>query len=83
MKSIHSDQISDFVEIYSDKVELVSIDRQNYDDFQALCHQFIKSKKELNFEPQTTLLDGLQETIEWFKENKTDYLQKQNYFLNE
>ena len=48
MKSIHSDQISDFVEIYSDKVELVSIDRQNYDDFQALCHQFIKSKKELN-----------------------------------
>ena len=42
-----------------------------------------KSKKELNFAPQTTLLDGLQETIEWFKENKTDYLQKQNYFLDE
>lgn len=42
-----------------------------------------KSKKELNFMPQTSLLDGLTETINWFKKNKQDYLQKQNYFLDE
>jgi hypothetical protein len=33
--------------------------------------------------PQTSLLDGLTETINWFKKNKQDYLQKQNYFLDE
>ena len=42
-----------------------------------------KSKTELNFTPETTLFNGLEETINWFSKNKEDYLHKQNYFLDE
>ena len=42
-----------------------------------------KSKTELNFTPETTLFNGLEETINWFSNNKEDYLHKQNYFLDE
>ena len=42
-----------------------------------------KSKKELNFYPQTDLKTGLQETIDWYKNNKMDHLKKQNYFTND
>ena len=42
-----------------------------------------KAKKELNFISQTNLKTGLQETIKWFKNNKSDHLKKQNYFIND
>ena len=42
-----------------------------------------KSTKEIGFHPETNLSDGLRVTIDWFKNNKNDYLNKQNYFLNE
>ena len=42
-----------------------------------------KSKTDLNFTPETTLFNGLEETINWFSKNKEDYLHKQNYFLDE
>ena len=42
-----------------------------------------KANKELNFYPQTDLKTGLQETIDWYKDNKMDHLKKQNYFTND
>ena len=42
-----------------------------------------KAKKELKFLPQTNLKTGLQETIDWYKNNKSDHLKKQNYFTND
>ena len=42
-----------------------------------------KAKKELNFTTQTDLKTGLKETIEWYKNNKSDHLKKQNYFIND
>ena len=42
-----------------------------------------KANKELNFYPQTDLKKGLQETIDWYKNNKSDHLKKQNYFTND
>ena len=42
-----------------------------------------KAKKELKFFPQTNLKTGLQETIDWYKNNKSDHLKKQNYFTND
>ena len=42
-----------------------------------------KAKKELNFTTQTDLKTGLKKTIEWYKNNKSDHLKKQNYFVND
>jgi len=42
-----------------------------------------KAKKELKFLPQTNLKTGLQKTIDWYKNNKSDHLKKQNYFTND
>jgi len=42
-----------------------------------------KAQKELKFASQTDLKTGLQETIEWYKNNKLDHLKKQNYFIND
>ena len=42
-----------------------------------------KAKKELNFTTQTDLKTGLKKTIEWYKNNKSDHLKKQNYFIND
>ena len=42
-----------------------------------------KANKELNFYPQTDLKTVLQETIDWYKDNKMDHLKKQNYFTND
>lgn len=34
----------------------------------------------VGYNPQTSLLDGLRETWDWFQENKDEYLLKKNYF---
>jgi GDP-L-fucose synthase len=39
-----------------------------------------RAKEWIDYNPTTTLLDGLKKTWEWFKENQEEYLNKQNYF---
>ena len=41
------------------------------------------AKKIINYNPGTSLLDGLKETWEWFIENQDEYLKKKNYFSEE
>ena len=38
------------------------------------------AKETINYNPQTSLADGLKETWDWFVENGDEYLKKQNYF---
>ena len=39
-----------------------------------------RAREWVGYEPQTSLLEGLRETWEWFQENKDEYLLKKNYF---
>ena len=39
-----------------------------------------KSRQLIEFSPQTTLLEGLTETWNWFLNNKHEYLKRKNYF---
>lgn len=38
------------------------------------------ARKLIDYNPTTSLLDGLKETWNWFTQNKDEYLRKQNYF---
>ncbi|MGR3319667.1 MAG: NAD-dependent epimerase/dehydratase family protein [Candidatus Anammoxibacter sp.] len=38
------------------------------------------AKELIDYNPTTSLLDGLKETWEWYLENRDEYLKKQNYF---
>ena len=38
------------------------------------------AKEIIDYNPTTSLLDGLKETWNWFTQNKDEYLRKQNYF---
>ena len=50
MKSITSNQLSDFADIYLDDIELISIDIPNSDDIEYLSRQFIKSRQDLKLQ---------------------------------
>jgi GDP-L-fucose synthase len=39
-----------------------------------------RAKEWIDYNPTTSLLDGLKMTWEWFQENEKEYLKKQNYF---
>jgi GDP-L-fucose synthase len=39
-----------------------------------------RAREWVGYEPQTSLLEGLRETWDWFQENKKEYLLKKNYF---
>jgi GDP-L-fucose synthase len=39
-----------------------------------------RAREWVGYEPQTTLLEGLRETWEWFQANKNEYLLRKNYF---
>ncbi|OGW74675.1 MAG: hypothetical protein A3J72_07235 [Nitrospirae bacterium RIFCSPHIGHO2_02_FULL_40_19] len=39
------------------------------------------ARNSIGYNPETTLLDGLKQTWEWFVNNKDEYLKKKNYFL--
>jgi GDP-L-fucose synthase len=39
-----------------------------------------RAREWVGFDPQTSLLEGLRETWDWFQENKEEYLLKKNYF---
>jgi GDP-L-fucose synthase len=38
------------------------------------------ARRLIEYEPATSLLDGLKETWEWFIDNRDEYLSKKNYF---
>ena len=41
----------------------------------------IKNAKEIiNYNPETTLKEGLQATWNWYCENENEYLKRKNYF---
>ena len=40
-----------------------------------------RAKEWIDYQPSTSLLDGLKETWEWFQNNQDEYLSKQNYFV--
>ena len=39
-----------------------------------------RAREWTNYNPKTSLLDGLKETWEWFKQNQDEHLNKINYF---
>jgi nucleoside-diphosphate-sugar epimerase len=39
-----------------------------------------RAREWVNYDPKTSLREGLENTWKWFLENKDEYLQKQNYF---
>ena len=39
------------------------------------------AKKMIDYNPTTSLLDGLKQTWEWFVKNQDEYLKKKNYFI--
>jgi GDP-L-fucose synthase len=39
-----------------------------------------RAREWVGYEPQTSLLEGLRETWDWFQKNKDEYLLKKNYF---
>ena len=41
------------------------------------------SRKLIDFDPSTSLLNGLEETWQWFVENQDEYLMRNNYFRDE
>ncbi|CAB1064584.1 UDP-glucose 4-epimerase (EC [Olavius sp. associated proteobacterium Delta 1] len=41
------------------------------------------AKEVIDYNPTTSLLEGLKETWEWFIENQDEYLKKKNYFAEE
>jgi len=41
------------------------------------------AKKMLGYNPTTSLMEGLKQTWDWYLNNKNEYLQKKNYFLEE
>ena len=70
MKSIFSDQYSALEYIYSDEVELVSINRPNFSDVEELSLKFIKSKQPLklrwvqDLDDKNSIKNVLPESIE-------------------
>jgi GDP-L-fucose synthase len=40
-----------------------------------------KAREMIDYNPTTSLLEGLKETWEWFIRNQDEYLKKQNYFV--
>ena len=38
------------------------------------------AQKTIGFNPETSLLDGLKETWEWYKDNQDEHLKRKNYF---
>ena len=40
------------------------------------------AKKQIHYNPTTSLIDGLKETWEWFKQNQDEYLRRKNYFAD-
>ena len=38
------------------------------------------ARRSINYEPTTSLLDGLKETWNWFESNQSEYLKRKNYF---
>ena len=45
MKSLFSNQLSDFADIYADDVEIIGVDRPNFDLIETLASEFIESKE--------------------------------------
>lgn len=50
MNSIFSDQLSDFADIYSDDIEIIGIDRPNFDLIETLASEFIETKEDLKIQ---------------------------------
>lgn len=40
-----------------------------------------RAKEWIGYNPETSLVDGLKETWEWFVNNQNEYLKKKNYFI--
>ena len=39
-----------------------------------------KAREQINYDPQTSLHEGLKATWEWFLSNRNEYLNRKNYF---
>ena len=42
-----------------------------------------RAREWINYNPKTSLLDGLKETWDWFQDHKDEYLKRKNYFAEE
>jgi GDP-L-fucose synthase len=42
-----------------------------------------RARELIDYNPTTSLLDGLKDTWQWFINNQNEYLNKKNYFKDE
>ncbi len=42
-----------------------------------------RAREWINYNPTTSLLEGLKETWDWFREHQNEYLKRKNYFSEE
>ena len=55
-------------------------DTSHSNGFPKRVMDITKAKQLIKFEPKTSLRDGLEATWNWFMQNRTEYLKRQNYF---
>ena len=50
MKSLFSNQLSDFADIYADDIEIIGVDRPNFDLIETLASEFIETKEDIKIQ---------------------------------
>ena len=50
MKSLFSNQLSDFADIYADDIEIIGVDRPNFDLIETLASEFIETKEDMKIQ---------------------------------
>ena len=58
MKSVFSNKLSDFADIYSDDIEIIGIDRPNFDRIKTLAREFIETKEDLKIQWSQAINDA-------------------------
>ena len=58
-------------------------DKSKSSGFPKRIMDISRARDWINYNPETSLLDGLKETWEWFQKNQNEYLKRKNYFIEE
>ena len=60
-----------------------SFDTSKSSGFPKRIMDISRAREWINYNPTTSLLDGLKETWNWFQDNQDEYLKRKNYFAEE
>ena len=74
--------IKELVETLHEFIEFnYEFDTTRYPGFPKRVMDISRAREWIDYNPTTSLSDGLKETWSWFQANQDEYLRKQNYFL--